>query len=57
MVEQPHRQDYGTPTADQVNPKTGLTPNQEQLARNRRLAQALNRFAQALDRLHARNDQ
>ena len=50
MVEQPHRQDYGTPTADQVNPKTGLTPNEEQVARNRRLADTL-------DRLHARNDQ
>ena len=50
MVEQPHRQDYGTPTADQPDPKTGLTPNEEQVARNRRLADTL-------DRLHARNDQ
>ncbi len=43
MVEH-HRQHYGTPLADQPDPRTGLTPNEEQVDRNRKLATALDRL-------------
>ena len=48
MVEH-DRPAHGTPIADQPNPDTGMTPNEEQLDRNRTLAGAP-------DRLH-RQDQ